>query len=231
MPKLITVKELNQTFGDYLKTIYDLSLDMSPVSTSAIAKRLEVSNASVSDMLRKLHRKNFITHVPYKGASLTSSGRREALRLLRRHRLWELFLIDFMKMPWSLVHTHAERLEHVTDDMLEDRLAQLLGQPKIDPHGDPIPSKNGEIHELPRRRLSEMKSGENAVFRQCINESPEMLGYLKKLEFTPGVRFKLVEILPFDGSYVLRIGKKIIHISPTVAEMVIITPSNSKQKQ
>ncbi len=213
---------INSTYGHYLKVIYDLALDGSPVSTSTIAKRLRVSNASVSDMLRKLDKDRFVDHVPYKGVELTERGKQEALRLLRRHRLWELFLVEFMKMPWDSVHVQADRLEHATDELLEERLAELLGNPEHDPHGDPIPSRDGSIEEPPRIRLSEMRKGETARMLQCTDENPELLKYLQKINLLPGISFSVTDIQSFDGSFLLKIGTREIQISPAVAKLVIV---------
>ena len=215
---------INSTYGHYLKVIYDLGLDRTPVATSTIAKRLRVSNASVSDMLRKLDKDGFVKHIPYRGVDLTKKGKQEALRLLRRHRLWELFLVKFMKLPWESVHLQADRLEHATDELLEEQLAELLGNPEHDPHGDPIPTKDGSIEEPLRLRLSEIKKGGTARMLQCTDENPELLKHLKKINLLPGISFRVIDIQSFDGSCLLDINGKETHVSPAIAELVIVRP-------
>ena len=214
--------QINSTYGHYLKAIYDLSLDISPVSTSKIARQLNVSNASVSDMLRKLNKDKLVHHVPYKGVELTETGTKKALKLLRRHRLWELFLVKYMKMPWETVHIQADRLEHATDELLEERLSELLEHPAHDPHGDPIPSREGKINEPPRLRLSEMKNGESGVVIQCTDENPDLLKHLKKIGLLPGNSFIINDIHAFDGTLVLNINDKEAQVSPTIAGLIII---------
>jgi len=225
-PLRLRMSGINITYGHYLKVIYELALDGSPVSTSTIARRLKVSNASVSDMLRKLDNDKFVHHVPYKGVELTEKGRQEALRLIRRHRLWELFLVEYMKMPWELVHPQADRLEHATDDVLEERLAELLKHPLLDPHGAPIPAKDGSIDEPPRVRLSDMKKGKTAVILYCTDENPDLLKHLKKNNLLPGISFTVADIQAFDGVYILKIGRNEVQISSTLAKLVIVNPES-----
>ena len=144
---------------DYLKAIYHLGREGTPVSTSAIARKLGLSEASVTGMIRKLAAKKLLRYTPYHGVRLSPAGEATAIRMVRKHRLWELFLVEHLKFGWSEVHDHAEKLEHATDDELERRLFEMLGHPARDPHGDPIPGDNGGVKETVRVRLSAMVSG------------------------------------------------------------------------
>src|SRR6185437_12757525 len=140
-------ESLTRSVEDYLKAIYRLSPSGRPASTSEIAHLLELSAPSVSGMIKRLSEQGLLEHVPYKGVLLTPEGRRAALRMLRRHRLIEAYLVEFLGYSWDTVHEEAERLEHAVSDLLIERMAAALGHPAVDPHGDPIPGPDGSIHE------------------------------------------------------------------------------------
>ena len=150
---------LTRSVEDYLKAIYRLSPQGRPAATSEIAHRLELSPASVSGMVKRLSEQGLLEHVPYKGVQLTPDGRRAALRMLRRHRLIEAYLVAFLGYTWDTVHDEAERLEHAVSDTLVERMAGVLGHPTVDPHGDPIPTSEGDILELASTPLSEVPTG------------------------------------------------------------------------
>ena len=150
---------------DYLKAIYDLERDTQPAATNDIAERLAISPASVSGMMRRLAEQGLITHEPYRGARLTDDGRRAALRTLRRHRILECYLTEVLGYPWDRVHDEAERLEHAASEELIERMADALGDPVHDPHGAPIPSREGVVEETPRRTLADVAAGERVRVR------------------------------------------------------------------
>ena len=164
---------------DYCKAVYTLETRADePVSTNALAERLELTSGSVSGMLKKLDELGLISHVPYRGVRLTPEGRRVALEVIRHHRLLELYLAEALQMPWDRVHDEAEVLEHVLSDELEALIAAKLGNPTIDPHGDPIPSADLELEESPTRTLESLVPGDEGTFVRVSDADPEMLRYL-----------------------------------------------------
>jgi DtxR family transcriptional regulator, Mn-dependent transcriptional regulator len=185
---------------DYCKAIYTLeSRAQSPVSTNALAERLELTTGSVSGMLRKLGELGLIAHVPYRGVRLTAEGRRLALEVIRHHRLLELYLAEALQMPWDRVHDEAEVLEHVLSDELEELIAAKLGHPTIDPHGDPIPSADLRLDERPTRSLESLQPGQHGTFVRVSDADPEMLRYLAGRGIMPGARVAVIERQPFGG--------------------------------
>ncbi len=191
---------------DYLKAIYDLERDEHPAATNDIAERLAVSPASVSGMMRRLAEQGLITHEPYRGVRLTADGRRAALRTLRRHRILECYLTEVLGYPWDRVHDEAEQLEHAASEELIERMAEALGDPLRDPHGAPIPSREGVVEETPRRTLTDVAVGERARVRQVMDEDGERLRYLAELGIRPGSVIRLLERAPFDGPITLWVG-------------------------
>jgi DtxR family transcriptional regulator, Mn-dependent transcriptional regulator len=185
---------------DYCKAIFTLeSRAEEPVSTNALAERLEITPGSVSAMLKKLGELGFITHVPYRGVRLTEEGRRVALEVIRHHRLLELFLAETLQMPWDRVHAEAEVLEHVISEELEQLIAAKLGDPKLDPHGDPIPSAELELREHETLPLEGLREGDSGMFVRVSDADPEMLRYLSERGIAPGERFEVRECQPFGG--------------------------------
>lgn len=185
---------------DYAKAIYALEQrGDEPVTTNALANRLGVTPASASAMVKKLGEAGLATHVPYKGVRLTETGRRVALEVLRHHRLLELYLTEAFDMPWDQVHAEAERLEHVLSEELEELIATKLGNPTVDPHGDPIPSRDGSIDEGQTSSLAELELGDRARFLRVSDSDSEMLRYLAERDIRPGQRLEVVEKQPFGG--------------------------------
>jgi DtxR family Mn-dependent transcriptional regulator len=185
---------------DYSKAIYTLETRADePVSTNALAERLELTTGSVSGMLRKLDELGLISHVPYRGVRLTPEGRRVALEVIRHHRLLELYLAEALHMPWDRVHDEAEVLEHVLSEELEELIAAKLGHPTIDPHGDPIPSVDLQLDELPTRSLESLVPGDEGAFVRVSDADPEMLRYLAEQGIMPGGRLHVLERQPFGG--------------------------------
>jgi DtxR family transcriptional regulator, Mn-dependent transcriptional regulator len=185
---------------DYAKAIFALqSRGEEPVSTSALAERLGITPGSVSAMLKKLDELGLVTHEPYRGVRLTANGRLVALEVIRHHRLLERFLADALGMPWDRVHDEAEVLEHVLSEELEELIATKLGNPSMDPHGDPIPSADLELEERSTRSLESLARGDEGIFVRVSDSDPEMLRYLASCGISPGDRFEVREHQPFDG--------------------------------
>lgn len=197
-----------QAVEDYCKAIFTLeSRRCEPVSTNALAERLQITAGSVSAMLKKLGDLELIVHVPYRGVTLTAKGRRVALEVIRHHRLLELFLAETLKMPWDRVHAEAEVLEHVISEELEALIAAKLGNPTADPHGDPIPSAELELAETPTRALDSLAPGERGVFVRVSDADPEMLRYLAGLDISPGDALEVLEHQPFGGPLRVSFGE------------------------
>jgi len=192
---------------DYLKTIFTLSVAGDAASTSAIAERLGIAAGSVTGMLKRLSAEGLIEHVPYYGARLTAQGEREAVRLIRRHRVLETFLVKVLGYTWDRVHEEADRLEHAVTDELIDRMAQVLGGATADPHGAPIPSSDGEFVDEQYPSLEEMRVGARGVLRRVDDEDPEALRYLAELELVPGVEVQLLGRAPFNGPLKVQVGE------------------------
>ncbi len=191
---------------DYCKAIFTLqsrqwepSHEGEPVSTNALAERLGITPGSVSAMLRKLDELGLIVHLPYRGVRLTERGRRVALEVIRHHRLLELFLAETLQMPWDRVHAEAEVLEHVLSEELEALIAAKLGDPTLDPHGDPIPSADLQLRERQTRSLDDLETEDRGVFVRVSDSDPEMLRYLADRGISPGDRFEVLDRQPFGG--------------------------------
>jgi DtxR family Mn-dependent transcriptional regulator len=211
---------------DYLKAIYDLERDEHPAATNDIAERLAVSPASVSGMMRRLAEQGLITHEPYRGVRITADGRRAALRTLRRHRILECYLTEVLGYPWDRVHDEAEQLEHAASEELIERMAEALGDPLRDPHGAPIPSREGVVEETPRRTLTDVAVGERARVRQVMVEVGERLRYLAELGLRPGSVLRLLVRAPFDGPITLWVGDGVAGatraVGPALAAQVFV---------
>jgi DtxR family transcriptional regulator, Mn-dependent transcriptional regulator len=194
---------------DYAKAVYALETRRGEaVSTSDLAARLGVTPASVSGMVRKLTEVGIVEHEPYRGVRLTDEGRRVALEVLRHHRLLELFLAQELGMPWDRVDAEAEVLEHVLSEELEALIAARLGDPTVDPHGDPIPTPELEIDERPTRSLDELPVGTTGRFVRVSDSHPEMLRYLAEHGIALGALLEVTERQPFGGPVFVRLGER-----------------------
>lgn len=193
--------KLSQAMEDYLKTIFDLQRKQSPVSTNAIAERLGFAPASVTGMIKKLAKYDpaLVNYERHYGVTLTDAGEKVALEVLRHHRLIELYLTEALGYSWDEVHAEAERLEHVISEDFEDRIANFLGNPTHDPHGEPIPTKAGVIAEAIGQRLSALDIGQNGAVVRVDDNNPEMLRYLTKIGIERGTHLTIADIGPFDG--------------------------------
>jgi DtxR family Mn-dependent transcriptional regulator len=205
------VAKSTESVDDYLKAILELADDRDTRATSnALASRLVISAASVTGMLRKLaaRRPALIEYKKHHGARLTSEGRRRALRVVRRHRLMELFLCEVLGFPWDEVHEEAERLEHVMSQRLEDRIAEKLGDPEFDPHGQSIPRRDGTLAGVKTIPLNELAPGEKAIISDVADREPETLRYLADQGLTPGRVLTVLAQPDSGGPVTLRIGAR-----------------------
>jgi DtxR family transcriptional regulator, Mn-dependent transcriptional regulator len=197
--------EISNAVQDYAKAVWTLSRRTGgPVSTSAIAERMAVSAASASAMVKRLEALGLATRQPYHGVELTRAGERVALAVIRHHRLLELYLAEALDMPWDRVHAEAEVLEHAISPELSELIAEKLGNPTHDPHGDPIPTADGEIREVPSLPLAEREPGERGTFVRVSDADPEMLRYLSERGISPGDEFEVVDKEPFEGPIAVR---------------------------
>jgi DtxR family Mn-dependent transcriptional regulator len=198
-------RALTRSAEDYLKAIYALSAD-APASTTQIAERLDLAPASVSGMIRRLSDHKLLDHEPYRGVVLTPAGRRVALRLLRRHRLIETYLVKFLGYRLDDVHEEADRMEHAVSDTLVERMAVALGHPRVDPHGDPIPDRHGWFDEVAYTPLPNLALGEDAELRRVDTSDADRLRYIAQAGLVPGASVRVVDSQPFDGPVTVRVG-------------------------
>ncbi len=213
----------NQSTEDYIKGIYQLRRRTgAAVSTSDLARHLKVGDGSVTDMVKRLSAKKLLNYVPYKGVTLTEVGVKLAMKTIRRHRLWEMFLVRHLGYSWDEVHEEAERLEHVTSLELEERLDRALGSPSVDPHGDPIPTREGELKELIHPSVAECREGGRYRIARVSDESPEVLQYLKKLGLTLNKRIAIKQMIKFDGSVIVEWNKREIFLSGLMARNIFV---------
>ncbi|HEY6162854.1 MAG TPA: metal-dependent transcriptional regulator [Bacteroidia bacterium] len=212
------------TEENYLKAIYKLlEGNHGPVTTNALAEALLTRAASVTDMLKKLSGKKLIHYRRYYGVSLTAAGRKVAVNVIRKHRLWELFLVEKLHFRWDEVHEIAEQLEHIISEELTYRLDRFLGYPKFDPHGDPIPDRNGRIVQPRVFLLSEMERKSYCVISGVADHSPAFLHFLDKTGLGPGDELKVEDIIEYDRSMQLVLGrKKKIHLSYEAAKNILV---------
>jgi DtxR family Mn-dependent transcriptional regulator len=190
----------SEAVEDYAKAIYALqSQEHGAVSTSALAERLGVAPSSVTAMLKRLDELRLVRYEPYHGVTLTPAGERVALEVIRHHRLIEAFLADALQMPWDRVHDEAEVLEHYISEELERRIAEKLGNPSLDPHGDPIPTPELALAADRTTALERLAAGDTAIFARVSDSDPEMLRYLADRGIRPGAELRAIEVQPFGG--------------------------------
>jgi DtxR family transcriptional regulator, Mn-dependent transcriptional regulator len=199
-------ESLTRSVEDYLKAIYQLSPEGRPASTSEIAHLLALSPPSVTGMVKRLSEHGLLEHIPYRGVQLTDEGRRAALRMVRRHRLIEAYLVEFLGYSWDTVHEEAERLEHAVSDTMIERMATSLGNPDVDPHGDPIPSADGFVQELSCTALTDIPVGQTVEIHRVHESQPERLRYIASLGLKPGVQVTVIDRQPFDDLVTIEVG-------------------------
>jgi len=203
---------------DYIKAIYHLEKgEHKTVSTNAVAEQMHTKPSSVTDMIKKLSDKGVIHYKKYKGVSLTEYGEKIALSLVRKHRLWEVFLVEKLDFSWDEVHEVAEQLEHIKSEKLIDQLDKHLGFPQVDPHGDPIPSKKGEFKKTIKKLLNEVPTGTSGICVGVKDSSPPFLKFLDKNKIALGDTILVMEKEEFDGSLYIRVKEVTIHISDQIA--------------
>jgi DtxR family Mn-dependent transcriptional regulator len=203
---------------NYIKAIYHLQDGQALVSTNEIAGRMNTKASSVTDMLKKLADKNLAEYIPYKGARLTENGVRCANQIIRKHRLWEVFLVEKLDFSWDEVHEVAEQLEHIQSQKLIDQLDKHLDFPKKDPHGDPIPDSNGNYEVINKTLLSQLKKGDKGALVGVIDTSSNFLKYLDKHSIQLGTQIEVLEREDFDNSFTLQVNAKSLQVSQQIAD-------------
>jgi len=219
---------LTAAVQDYAKAIYTLETRNGSASTNELAALLEVRPGSVSGMLRKLSALGLVEHERYHGVRLTERGRRVALEVVRHHRLLELFLVESLGMTWDEVHAEAEVLEHALSEELEELIAAKLGNPTVDPHGDPIPSRELTVVATDEPTLTELEPGERATFVRVSDTDPEMLRFLAGRGILPGRDVELIERQPFDGPLFVRVGDDVHVLGATLARAMRVRREASR---
>ncbi|HLR26536.1 MAG TPA: metal-dependent transcriptional regulator [Fodinibius sp.] len=213
---------LSQSVEDYLKAIYTLEDEGEGASTTKIAESMDVSSASATNMLKRLAKMGLVDYQSYKGATLTKSGKKMALEIIRHHRLLELYLLEVMGYSWDEVHDEAEKLEHHISERFEDKIAKLLDDPTHDPHGDPIPTKEGIMPKMNDEPLNEAASGQKYVVSRVRDQDPEILRYLEETGLLPGVKISVIEKGPFQGPITLLIEEEEQVIGNEVARNIFV---------
>lgn len=223
--KAVTRPEITAPVEDYLKAIYAFEREGGAAATNDIAQRLSIAPASVSGMVQRLADQGLVEYERYRGARLTSAGRRAALRTLRRHRVIEAYLVRALGYGWDGVHEEAERLEHAASDTLIDRMAEAIGEPLTDPHGAPIPTREGTIDETPHQSLADAVVGTRARVVRVGDEDPGMLRYLDSLGLRPGTEVILTNRAPFDGPLTIEVGSATRQVGAALAARVLVATS------
>lgn len=213
---------LSQSIEDYLKAIFTLQSEGERASTTKIAESLEVSSASATNMIKRLSEMGLVDYQSYKGSKLTTSGKKIALEIIRHHRLLELYLLEVMGYSWDEVHDEAEKLEHHISEQFEDRIANLLDDPTHDPHGDPIPSKEGIMPQMDAQPLIEAEPDEKYILSRVKDQNPELLRYLEKIGMLPGIKIELKEKAPFKGPLTLLVEDEEQAIGHDVAKNIFV---------
>ena len=221
----------SENVENYLKSIYTLQTKEGRVTTSSLSERLQVSAASVSEMIKKLADEGSVHHTPYKGVALTDEGRKRAIKIVRRHRLWEVFLVEVLNYEWDEIHEEAERLEHITSDKLEQRLDAALGYPATDPHGDVIPTREGKVIQFGHRSLGSLNVGDRCIVSRVSDSSPDVLKYAMKLGITLRKNIVVKEKIDFDSSMRVEVDGKEHFISGKLAQHIFVEPANDGRKR
>lgn len=207
---------------DYIKAIYRLEREGEKVTTSALAGQLQLADASITDMIKKLSGKGLIRYERYQGVELTARGKQVALKIVRRHRLWEMYLVKFLGFSWDQVHDEAERLEHATSDEMEQRLDSALDFPTADPHGDPIPDAEGELAPPEYTALTEYSMGDIVKVLRVSDDDAMILQHATKLGLKLNKKLTVKEKRAFDGSMVVKVGTKEQFISQQMARAIFV---------
>ena len=221
---------ISQAVEDYLKSIYKLQhggTEKERVTTSVIADRMQVAAASATNMIKKLAEMHLLVHTPYQGVELTDAGERIALETIRHHRLIELYLAQALGYPWDQIDAEADRLEHAISEEFEDRIDKALGYPTIGAHGEPIPTKQGQIEDREYARLSELETGQHAIIRRVSDRNPEMLRYMEEMGLQLGTQVEVRGKAPFSGPLQLKINTdKVKSLGLEVANNIFVDMTN-----
>ena len=210
---------LSQAEENYIKAIYSLETQSDKgVSTNLIAEKMQTKASSVTDMIKKLSEKKLVVYKRYQGVQLSEKGKKVAILIVRKHRLWESFLVDKLNFSWDEVHSIAEQLEHIKSEELIERLDRFLEYPSVDPHGDPIPDKDGNIEKRNKVKLSALKENEQSILLSVKDSSADFLKYLNKKKIAIGNTIKVLSVEPFDRSMHIEMNSKQFIISENVAE-------------
>ena len=223
----IKMQELSTSEENYIKAIYSIAQsEDETVSTNALAEQMQTKASSVTDMVKKLSAKSLISYEKYKGVSLTENGMQAAIKLIRKHRLWETFLVEKLGFGWEEVHDIAEQLEHIESPKLTQRLDAFLIYPKFDPHGDPIPNEDGEIHKIEKAiNLSQTELNKQYIVIGVSDVSPSFLKYLDKNGINIGAKIKVLQRYDFDQSIAIDFGGKEINLSKTAVQNITVVPT------
>ena len=214
----------HQAIEDYLKTIYMLEQEESPVSTSRIAAARDVKPGSATSMIQRLAKLKLVNYEKHYGATLTEMGKKIALEVIRHHRLVELYLIEALGFTWDEVHEQADLLEHVISEKLEERIAAALNYPDFDPHGDPIPARDGTVRQVETFPLANAEAGSQVrIARVPDDANSELLRYLGELGLMPGTTVDIVAVAPFEGPITIKVGPETTVIGQRIAEAVLVT--------
>jgi DtxR family transcriptional regulator, Mn-dependent transcriptional regulator len=224
MPKSLTSQiEVSARVEDYTKAIYAIESREGSASTNALAERLGVRAPTVTAMLKHLNALGLVVYERYRGVRLTESGRNVALEVLRHHRLLELYLAESLGLGWDQVHAEAEVLEHVLSEELEEVIAVKLGDPTLDPHGDPIPTRELAIASAAGESLYALEAGAQGTFIRVSDSDPEMLRFLAGHGIGPGARFEVIDKQPFEGPVFVRFGDEVHVLGATLARAMRVT--------
>ncbi len=212
--------EISSVMEDYIKAIFNLIQKEGKANTNDLAKSMNVSAPTVTQMVKRLVDLKLVRHEPYKGVSLTQSGDKMALETIRHHRLIEQYLYEALGVPWDKVHSEAEKLEHVISEDLEKRIAEALNHPTHDPHGSPIPSKDLVLESEDLCLLTELLAGSRGIISEVPDEDPNLLRYLDELGLKPDTAFIIKKIEPYGGSIVLQIDKNNVYVGSEAASQI-----------
>ncbi|MCC7353916.1 MAG: metal-dependent transcriptional regulator [Anaerolineae bacterium] len=222
-------RTITPAIEDYLKTIYVLQQELVAVTTTAIAERLNFAAPSVTNMLKKLADLHLVHYTPYQGVELTPAGEKVALEVIRHHRLLELYLIEALGYSWDQVHDEADRLEHVISEQFEERIDIALGRPTLDPHGDPIPTKDGNLPAADETRLVDLEVGQSAVIVRVAGGA-DVLRYVASLGLLPQITVHVLDRAPFNGPLTVRVGEERHALGRELAEYIFVAPVMERVK-
>lgn len=222
---------LGEAAEDCLKNVFELQRIEGRASTSALAARLGVSEPTITAMVKRLSRMGLLDYTPYHGVKLSPTGEKLALTIIRHHRLVELYLVEALGLSWEKVHAEADRLEHTISEEVGERMDAALGRPTSDPHGHPIPSRDGEVEDAPHTSLLDLDAGASATVRQVPDHDPELLQYLAELGLVPNAAVRVVDKAPFGGPLTLQLGDKRQTVGSELARVVQVSQKRLREEK